>query len=260
MEQILAYIKNPKNWKNIAICLLIIIIFLLVKCSSDTNSEKKIMKQNIASLSDSLRISKTKNGEIEFARKLLIADADRLKLLNDSLHKELLKEHGDVKYITKEIIVIKHDTIYLPTTVFVHPAGSEYEYSLLWNHNESGDGWYRNISGHSDFSWDSTNKTPDKARTVITSDELKMTVVTGFKFINGYYETFARTTYKNATIDFQSAIVDETMINNVQKNWHIGIGATVGVSGLLTEPTFVHKPTYSIGLSIVYTPFNFCNF
>ena len=260
MNPLIGFIKKPQNQRWVLLGLLIVLgLFFFQRCK-ETKSEEMVMGQNIASLSDSLRVVKTKNGEIEYAKKLLIADKATLKKLNDSLYKELIKEHGEIQYITIVHTVFVHDTIYVPTTVYTYPPNSDYDYSLQWGYKEKGDGWSKVLSGQTDFCWDSLNKKPIKPRTVINEDFLSVKMVTGFRYINGKYETFIRSSFPNATFDIESAIVNEEMITKLQKKWHAGILFGFGGAGYLNKFEFVDSPTYFIGLGITFTPFDWLNF
>ncbi len=260
MNKVIDFLKKPENQRYILLALLVLCILFFFQNCKETRTEEMVMNQNIAALSDSLRIVRTKNGEIEYAKKLLIADKNTLKKLNDSLYKELIKENGKVQYLSVTHTVFVHDTIKVPTTVLVYPSNSEYQYALLWDYQESGSGWFKKLIGRTDFSWDSINKKPINPRTIITDDVLSLKIVSGFRYINGTYETFFRTSYPNITFDIESAIVNTDMVTKLQKKWHVGLYFGVGGSGYLNQFKFVDSPTYSAGIGILWTPFDWLNF
>ncbi len=57
------WLFNPKNQRNILIGIVIVLAILFKRCSTPS-SDINTLNQNVTALSDSIRVYKTKNGQL----------------------------------------------------------------------------------------------------------------------------------------------------------------------------------------------------
>src|ERR1700749_3518566 len=103
---------------------MIIALFLLNRWNynrfQEAKQEAERMEANLSAAQDTIRVTKAKNGALEYDKKIYIAkNTKELKLLNDSLARQIELTKGNVGIIANVGIRIQHDTISLPTTVYV---------------------------------------------------------------------------------------------------------------------------------------------
>ena len=197
MTIILTYLKSAfeflmKYSKFFLLVAVAIILLLLVKqCQSNKAKEKEI-SQLVNYYTDSLRLERNKNGELEYQKAALITDKKTLEEKNKDLYAELEKEKGNVKTIIKEVIKIVHDTIYLHDTII---KKGDNTYELKWDYTTyftSDSLNYRKLSGESSLIIDTlqTPPVPISQGTCITQDEIGLSLVTGFQEKNKMLEIF----------------------------------------------------------------------
>lgn len=229
---------------------IIIALFLSVKACTDKNTQLALAEQNYAALSDSTRMVTNKAGELEAERLSLIVDRDRLKSLNARLYAEMEKENGNVKYIQRTEVRIVHDTLSIPHTI---TRENDSTYALRWDHEKSDSGWYRKISGTSRFGV--RGDSLFGGNTTIDNDILGLTLVTGLREKDDKIEIFARTTYPDARINIEGAIIDpenSPLFDKFRKSKRFSIGpnisCSVGTDGIV-------RGTVGIGLQYAIVAF-----
>ena len=220
-----------------AVIIVIILAFIYYNWKvSSLEAKLTIAQGNVSALKDTVRVVKTKNGELESVRLALLADKNSLKQLSDSLDKEVKKEKGKVKVIISAPITIKDtDTI----TVESHVKDS----SIYWNYDRVDSGGSRHLAGVS-----------DKKVTKITRDEISLNLICGIKEREDKkMEIFVRSKYPGATFgNIEGAIIDPTtpIVKPPNKSFSIGPCAAVVV-----DPT--GKISYGVGLSLQWSLFKF---
>lgn len=252
--------------KNVIIAVLIGVILLLAKCSSDLKSKYKaeqiINQNNIEVLNDSIKTYRTKNGSLISERGVLIADKKELKELNTELY-ETVKEFEDkiskakpqvvVKYITKVV----HDTLYLESDVIALNDSTrkvEFRKDTTYSAGNS-----RSIAGEImiNLKADSTNKYNDVqvSGVMLTEDAMNIdaTLVLGTKdgklkvWLDTKYPGFEASQIDAVTLD-PNIHPELRKLNN--KKYSIGPYVGVGIGQNLTiQP--------SIGIGIQYSIFKF---
>ena len=181
-------ILSAKKQRNILIILLLLLIgggVYFVNNYLGLKADLAISEQNKKALSDSLRQSKNKVGELTYSKNILVSTNTNLKDLSEDLNKELKKTKGKVRELEKIIAEFKPDTIYIYTELLVYPDGSYglgWEYDTTYSLNN-----YRHLKGVSKFR---VNK--DGAikplYTVIENDVIGFTLTTGLREKDGNVE------------------------------------------------------------------------
>jgi len=228
--------KDKPN--KILLTLLIIAILLLGGLSIYTNklrTDYLVSEQNVSALNDSIRTTTNKLGDVELAKKILIADKKDLKKLSDNLAFELSKEKGKVHELNILVFKLKNKPA---DTIFIHDVIHEYGngvYGIKWDNDTIYDEYnYRRLSGETLFKLDSNNI--KKLGTKLYTDEIGFKLVTGLRKFKGNIEIFVRSDYPGFTLtQLEGSIInpDDPILKNFtkKKHWVIGPGIFVGVSG-----------------------------
>jgi len=192
------FITKPFNKKNLNTTLIIIIIILILlslkTCKSNADLKKEaahqeaIASNNYASLSDTVTILKTKNGELESTKIILYADVAQLKVLNAKLFSDLEKEKGNVKVIVKTKTEVKYIPVTVPNTVLNYGGG---KYGLGFTTVYKDSGLVSEMEGVSDFHVSSDYQIlPDS--THITKNKMTIDITYGVRERDKKIEVFAR--------------------------------------------------------------------
>lgn len=87
---------------------ILVLLALLGKGCKDASYAEELNKQNIAALTDSVKVTKTRNGTLQYEKAILFADKQDLEKINEKLKRELDNVKGgkpeviiqtDVKYV-----------------------------------------------------------------------------------------------------------------------------------------------------------------
>lgn len=253
-KKILVYIlENPKI---VIIGILLLLVFILYKCSSNKEHEVDILSNNIKALQDSVSVIKIKNGQIESEKNILFSDIKKLKDLNIGLSEELEKEKGNVKIIEKVVVVYEKDTIYIDNTDVTQLNDTTYRLSWVYEHKDAS--IERTIIGENTFNIDST-RILYNARTIIKKDKILLNLVTGIREEDGLYKIFIRLKEKDSENfvtfkDIEGAILDEYILGiKKKKRWSVGPYVGIGLNSILPDV----KISPSIGISVQYIIFSF---
>lgn len=254
---IIEFLKEQKNQKIILFVIIFLLIFGMIKCNSDKNDNIALLKNNIEAIQDSIKITTTKNGQLEYEKMVLIGDLKTIKQLNSDLAIELKKEKGKVKII--EVFKVKyiHDTIYIDTTKVYRINDSMYR--LEWDYKHYSKSLVREFQGMNYFTIDSSRNIHD-AHTIITSDCLSLNLVTGLKTIDGKHKIFVRLKDKEdenlvSFDELEGAVLDESLFD--KPSWSFGVYAGFGVSGPVTEFKIYPTINWQVGIGLQYKFFNF---
>jgi len=229
--------KIPSNIKAYAICIILVVIaFLYSNWRIDSLKAKLVISENnLVALKDTVRVVKTKNGELEFVKLALMSDKKGLKALSDSLAKEVDKEKGKVKYIISTNVSIKHDTVEVESHVV--------DSSIMWAYDHDDSAGSRHLAGIS-----------NKHVTKITRDELSLNLIAGLKERDDKkMEIFVRSKYPGVTFgNIEGAVIDpmKPLVKPPKKWFSVGPCA-----GIILDPTGAVR--YGIGLSCQVSLYNF---
>lgn len=250
-EQILQINRTEKKmnfitalWKKIptktkvygAIIIAIILAFIYYNWKiSSLEAKLTIAQGNVAALKDTVRVVKTKNGELETVRLALLTDKKGLKQLSDSLYKEYEKEKGKPRAIIKVPVYIKGDTVVVESQVI--------DSSILWAYDREDSGGSRHIAGIS-----------NKKTTTITRDEISLNLIAGIKEREDKkMEIFVRSKYPGVVFgNIEGAIIDPTTPIVKPPPKHFSIGPGIGV---MVDPT--GSVRYGVGISLQWALFKF---
>ena len=254
METIRLVLDTFKKYYYIVVAALIVLCYFIYK---EAYQDSLVYKQNVSALQDSVRLSKTKVGALEYSRGLLIADIGELKTLSNDLYNLSNELKGDVKYLSqiKSKIMIVRDTVRVTDKVFLNPDGSS---SLVFSFNKIDSGLVRSLEGFSLVYYDSIDSKIKSLGTYITKDQLDLTISTGFRDMGGYYESFVTSKYPGYVVtELNSAVLDKKMLKIDPSRWSVALVASVGYGVKLNDFEVVTKPQAFIGIGVSYRIFEF---
>lgn len=256
-------ILSAKRQRNILILVLLLLMagvgYGFTRYQS-MKTELAVSEQNQKALSDSLRVSTNKVGDLVASKNVLIADNKNLADLNADLADEVKKEKGKVRELTKLVSEIKADTVYIENTLIIYDDGV---HGLAWVHDTIYDEENsRHLEGISKFYLDSIAGKIKPLETIITVDKIKFNLVTGLREKDGNIEIFARSDYPGLeTLELDGAIIDpkkHPVIKKFTKKKRWGIGPYVGVGlGVNTTPTPNVGLGVNFGIGVHYSLFRF---
>tara|TARA_R110000851_G_scaffold237164_2_gene390006 strand:- start:1153 stop:1926 length:774 start_codon:yes stop_codon:yes gene_type:complete len=255
-------IKDIVNHR--ATTLIVIALFLLLVGKivynqfSNLKTDLRISNQNVKSLSDTIRVTKNKVGDLEYSKQILVATRANLKDLNQELADELKKEKGKVFELTKYVVNVKQntDTVQIQNNLIQYPNGVN---ALSWTYEKNYDkDNYRSIAGTSKFSIDSLGVIKP-LETSIFKDEINFSVVQGLRKIDGKIEMFARSDYPGFKIsELNSAIIDpktHPVLKEFTTKKRFGFGLYGGYGATVINSTVNVGP--QVGLGLTYDIFQF---
>jgi hypothetical protein len=187
--------------KVLAGALIVVVALLLWQFYHGKSLENKlaISNQNKAALMDSVRVMKTKNGELESAKMTLAGSLGEIKKMNADLAAELKKEKGKVRYITKVEVVYQNKPDSAVAVISIHDSIG----SIRTDLQDS----CREFKGHTSFVFSKGKITSPMF--VVEKDEFNLKLVTGLRERDKQLEIFVRSSCPNVTIgDIQGAVID----------------------------------------------------
>lgn len=231
--------------------ILLILVFLLsgftywqISKKNEFKERLEVQRNNIAALQDSVRDYRTKTGELGQEKLALQVTVEDLKIANEELSEELEKEKGNVKTITKVETVVERDTVFVDSSRISQVGLNSYK--IDWTHYEDGKGWSRRVSGYSTFYFNFNNDTPYGPETVITTDFLNTSIVTGIVERDGKKTIFVRSAYPYMTFTkINGAVIDDELYSS-PKRW--GIGPSLGYA----LDVYSFRPFPYIGIGVNY--------
>lgn len=255
-------ILSAKKQRNILIVILLILItggVLFWNHYSNIRVELAISNQNNKALTDSVRVTKNKNGDLIYSKNILVTEKTGLKRLNEDLYNELDKQKGRIRELKRIVSNIQSDTIYIPTEVIkyvnlengIESYGLSWKYDTTYSKNNS-----RELAGVSKFNLDS-NGVITPLQTLITKDILNFSLTTGLREKDGNIEIFATSEYPNFKItELDGAIIDpkkHPVIKQFNRKKRFGIGPYVGLGlGVNTIPETNIGLGFQVGVGLHY--------
>lgn len=240
--QVIASSKN--TFRNVLLVIVgLLLLSLAMTCNRNSRQavDLNISKQNEKALSDSVRISINKVGEVEYSKNILVADIGDLEKLNKNLFDEMKKEKGKVSELTSTIISIKNknnDTVILPSKLIEYSNGDRgisWEYDTIYDAKN-----YRRISGVSNFKINFTKTTYNvmPLNTNIIKFDIGFNIVQGLRETkNGDVEMFVRSNHPGFEVSDLSSVIINPENNPILKkfttsatvkNKRFGIGINAG--------------------------------
>lgn len=232
------YLSTPKGQRNVLIVILALCIIYFRSCGK-SSIDIDMYEQNIAALTDSLRVYKDKTGQLVYEKNALISSEKDLKNLNKELGEQIknLKDHPIVVIETDGTIV--HDTVNIPVSAGIPWYDKDHtvkNVSFSWKHDTLfTKNNYRKISGNYlvqvDTSWNVSSK-----NFMITQDEIGISFTTGLtESKNGTLEIFVKSPYPGfKPTDVNGALIDPRTSDVIKKffppeRWSIGPYVGYGV-------------------------------
>lgn len=258
-------INKQRNILIVIVLILLIIGYIGWTRIQNLDKRLTISEQNTKALNDSVRVGKTKNGELEYSINTLVAEKGDLAKLSKNLSDELAKEKGKVSELMDILAHIKiRDTIYINNTLIKYANGVyglKWNYDTIFNTKNS-----RSIAGESQFKQDTIKTIVDNKekidvritplKTILSKDEIKFHLITGLREKDGNIEIFARSDYPNLVItDLEGAIIDpEThpVLTKFTKQRRWGVGPYIGL-GLGGDLKF----NVQLGVGVTFSIFKF---
>ena len=264
------WIKNPNNQRIIFfVALTIFVILFLRGCNERARLEAELQMKdnNLIALQDTVRIEKTKSGELQYVKTAFMADLKTLKDLNRELYDEVQEQKSQVYYISKITAEIKDKVKgFVPTGDHEYDPVSGND-NIGWKFDTIGTNWSRSISGNTLFKVSSTctgYKIEPKG-SILNDVNYKFGLTTGLKESEkhpGSLEIFINSTYPGMTFtDIQGSIVNPEALKKYlpsekPRKWSFGpyVGIGYGIT-LQKNPMLV--PVFNLGLGIQYKIYSF---
>lgn len=244
--------------KKINILLIILVLILSFFSLQTCNEKNKLKKQNtytIKALLDEVRVTKNKNGELEFKQLALLSDVKTLSKTNSELNLEInklsKKDKKNLIDITKLQIEVNNlkDTLQELnlTTIAVSDTLNRYKFSEI---NE-----FRELSGYTDVI--SIDK-PKKVNTYITTDKV-FTELTIKKIENkDGIEFTVNSTNPNLSVNkINSAVFKYDDLNLHKKRIKYSINLSIAYSLGFNPLTGIGYIGPTVGVGIGYNIINF---
>lgn len=226
--------------RSILITTLIIIILLLsgsLYWVYTKYESKKIELQNETqnriALGDSVRVSKTREGDLLYSKAILIADVKNLKDLNVELANRVNNLGGRVVELTTTIISLEGELSTIKNNTLV--SNGDDTYGIEWElSRDYGDDNKRVLSGITNFGVTQNPFKITPLNTVITRDFQTISITQGIILKNGVYEAFATSKFPGVSFtEIDSAIVEPDIhpitkkaIKKFNLGGYIGYGGT----------------------------------
>ena len=204
--------------------LILVSAFSYVQSCSKNRLQSKLanLEQNVKALNDTVRVTKTKNGELEFNRLTLIAEKSELQKLNRELAQQVENTKGKVVFIQGTKVVI-HDTVEVP--IFITPTDSGQVISGRLDTIYS-PGNYRTIDYKINLLKNDTS--------AHFSEEIGLSVITGLKKNEkGDYEILFRTNFPSVrSVALEGAYIPRNQIKSDFSPRRTTLGLHIGYSPL----------------------------
>lgn len=211
--------------------------------------EKQKNAQNIAAMTEDIKVIKTSAGEIESSKAAYIASVEELKKMNSELANRLSGVQGLISGIYADM------TIKLDTLISRNDKVITYDSTMRGIKFETvydKDSIYNRIIGETKFRLVGTNIFP--MHTSIYSNEIRLGITYGFRELDDRYECFAIS--KSGAIKFNElegvlTLKKPAIVPVKKKPW--GLGIALGPSF-----DFVNgKPGIAVSVGINYSIWNF---
>lgn len=225
---------NAKNQLLVAGASVILLLFLLNRWNQHRYEQAKeqirITQINLAAAQDTIRVTRAKNKKLEYNRLSYVASNKNLTELNASLVKEIENTKGKVATIQNIGFKVVHDTISMPTTVYVEDSVVKIRSKIDTTYSN---GNFRALA------FESTYKAKEgRAYSILTEDKIGFTATVGVKLNEKkQYEIFVRPHYP----DMQVGLLEGAIIED----------------NLFKKETKIKVPLVTVGGNIGWVPFTY---
>jgi hypothetical protein len=263
LKMIFDFINKYTNL-TLAIVLLVLFFMYVSQCSRNKSQKQELFKkdQNILALKDTVKVEKTKNGELNSSVNGFVATEKELKALNIELYNQVKSQKGDVLFLNDAILKLTQDTSYLRKYLNsvisqsnqIVSLGNK-KYSLPWRLEYDYD-----VNNYDIFEGRTLIKTNDTSKIEHLSTELiKRTTQIKLSFgqiiENDKLRVFVQSKYPGFTVESLKGVLidpnDNSYIRKLMKKkhwfngWQIGIGITPGFNLGTGGYSLVIGPTFS---------------
>jgi len=262
--------KDSKNQSVVLFLIITVLVILFFRGCGETErlkAELRMKDNNIIALKDTVRVEKTRSGEMQQVKTILMADMKDLRELNRNLYEEVKDQKSKVYYISQI-------TTQLNDKLKNWSQGGEHTYdpvtgtdNIAWNFDTTGTDWGRKISGITSFRITSncTGYSIDPQSSYLENLSYNFLITTGLKESErfpGSLEIFVKSTYPGMTFDkIDGSIVNPSDFKKYlpsvkPKRWSIGpyVGFGYGIT-LQENPQLV--PVFGAGIGIQYKVISF---
>lgn len=270
LTSIFKWVFSPTGQRVILFSALVIFVLFFLKGCNDKarlEAELRMANNNIVALNDTVRIEKTRSGELQYVKTTLIADMKTLKDLNSDLYKEVKDQKSQVYYLSKI-------TAEINDRIGGWNPGGEHTYdpvtgndAIDWKFDTTGTNWSRSIAGTTSFKITSScnGYKVDPVGSRLGNVDYKFGLTTGLKESEthkGSLEIFIKSTYPGMTFtDIQGSIVNpedfrKYLPSPKPHKWSFGPYVGIGY-GITLQQTPRLVPTFNVGLGLQYKLFSF---
>lgn len=259
------WVKDPNKRSNILLVALIIAALMWYRTAQDKRAIKQeaekqllIHEQNVRALNDTIRLEKTKSGEIEAVKSSFVSKLEDLEKLNRDLYAEVKNEVGKVKGLIKGMAVADAGEVVMSNQLVKYPDGKTFGLSFQDAKADTGFAW--TIKGESKFSYENGIIYP--GQTTISENQMKLRIIMGFKESkDGNYEVFARSGSEHVVFDKLDGVLiipkkADPLLTPTTKRKKFGLGPQVGF-GIGSDLTGKLKVGPYIGFGVTYNIISF---
>ena len=226
---LLGLVSDTKSKLIVACASAIILLFLLNRWNynrfQDAKEEAQRIEQNLYAAQDTIRTTRAKNNELEYDKRIYVASSKKeLKALSDSLAKQVDITKGDVSVIANVGFKVKHDTIQIPTAVYIQDSIISLRSRIDTNYSV---GNFRSLAFESVY-----DERLGKAHSTILEDKIGFTATVGVKQNEKkQYEIFVRPHYPGMEVgQLEGAIIKDDLFKTETKTKVplVTIGGNIG--------------------------------
>jgi hypothetical protein len=246
-------IKNLKLTEILSIGFVVFLLLFLQQCNRNERLkiDLQLADQNRLALTDSVRTIKNRWGEEISLKSVMVANGKELRDMNSDLAQEIKRISGDVTYLQRMVGRIKSDTIEIDNVITEYPNGIRrlsWQFDTTYNENNG-----RSLAGYSEFSIDSLDGRILDRGTVITTDEIKLKLITGLTELDDSYQIFVKTDYPGLRFDqLDGSIIDKKKFVGSLNESSWVIGPYIGIGAGINTKSREIGPTISGGIGITY--------
>jgi len=251
------------------IIIILLVLFGLKKCGNekDLKIENKILEQNVSAANDSIRLYKTKTGDLQAQKQLYIKSEKELKKENSELSKRVKEQEGKIISLSRTVIKLKQDTSILHDSI-------RYLNSVIGEPVQVDSNTWM-LPWELEYTWDETNYDIFKGKTFVSVDnenplklkhdntllyyrESQIDITFGEKVVDGKYNVFIQSAYPGFTPESMEGVYIDPNTNKDIKglmkkdHWFTGfsfsISITPGYDVLHNAPAVVVGPSLNYNI------------
>ena len=234
MRRSFEYVLNPRNMGTIMLAVIVALGALwLSQCNrtkslkDELNLEKVKTEQNLAAMTEQIRVIKKLNGDMESSRAAYIGSLDDLKKMNSKLYSALSDQKGLIGGLYANMSVLLDSIVSRDDQAVVNEDSTV---SIRFETEYSKQDLFNRITGETRFSLVDRKVVP--MYTTILGNEMKIGVTYGFRELDDRYEVFA--VAKNPVVRFDEldgflTIKKLSAAPAKKKRWSVGPAVCWGI-------------------------------